>query len=214
MKIIKLFCSLIFIICLTACEITENEEMGVGDEVSKSSSYKEGEIVLTTESLKEILVVQVPHLGEPIPDGLILIVMDKNWSEGYFDDQNKVWRRMNVVLNTKGADICRFENSNIRDNLTGASIVEVDGDGVQRVLDQRIYSDDKLLLNNEIHYVKFTDGVVTELTLSKGGNIFVAKGSSFKEKSISSELDILEYVDLVSAALRGGLNCSVAPIDL
>ncbi len=212
MKIIKLFCSLMFIIFLTACDFlsktNENEDATVAGN-AQPLPYKEGEIVLRTESLKDILVVQIPHLGEPVPNGLILIVMDKDWGGGYFNNQNKVWHRMSAILNTKGADICRFDNSDRKDNHTAASIVEVEGNEVQRVMDRRIYSDDPLLLDSEIYYVKLTEGVVTELTLSKGGNIFLATGeeSSFEERSISSEINVLEYVDLVSASLMGGLNC-------
>ena len=213
MKIIKLFCSLMFIIFLTACDFlskTNKNENAVGNGNAQPLPYKEGEIVLRTESLKEILVVQIPHLEEPVPNGLILIVMDKDWGGGYFNNQNKVWYRMSAILDTKGADICRFDKSVRKENHTAASIVEIEGNEVQRVMDQRIYSDDPLLLDSEIYYVKLTEGIVTELTLStKNGNIFLATGevSSFKERSISSEINVLEYVDLVSASLMGGLNC-------
>ena len=199
----RLFWSLTFIVYLAGCSGWLSKER---EQDSDISLYKTGWIVLKTESLRNILVFQSPHLKEPFPDGVLLAVMDLDWAKDG-GGGNKVWSRMKSILDRGGEGICNFDPTSDKQNLTGAMIVEFEADRIQRVIDHNIYSDHPQLLNSEVYHVKFTEGVVTELGLSKGRDIFLAKGgvNSFRAKTPEG-IDLLEYVELVSAS-QIGLSC-------
>ena len=209
MKIIKLFWILVFTVFLSACGFLSGDQEV--DPNAESSLYKTGQIVLKTTTNKSILVAQIPHPKEPLPGGVILFIMDKEWAED--GGRNKVWARMKSVLQGGGEDICRYDSAGKRD-LTGATIVEFGEYAVQKiVIDQGIYSNNPELLGAEVHYVGFTGGVLTELSLSKGNSVFLAKGEVNSLKKLGMNVDdMLEYVDLVRASQRGGLRCVPEPL--
>ena len=198
----KLFWSLAFIVYLASCDWLSKED---SEQTPDTNLTKTGWIVLQTESLRNILVFQIPHPKEPFPDGVLLAVMDLDWAKN--EGSNKVWLRMKSVLNRGGEGICIFDPTSDKQNLTGAMIVEFEADRIRRVIDDEIYSDNPQLLNSEIYHVKFTEGIVTEVGLTKNRDIFLAKGDvkSF-QANIPENIDLLEYVELVSAS-QIGLNC-------
>ena len=199
----KLFWSLTFIVYLAGCSWLSKED---SEQASNISLYKTGWIVLKTESLRNILVFQIPHPKEPFPDGVLLAVMDLDWAKDG-GGGNKVWSRMKSILDRGGEGVCNFYPTSDKRNLTGAMIMEFEADRIQRVIDRNIYSDNSQFLNSEVYHVKFTEGVVTELGLSKSRDIFLAKGDvkSFQAKTPAG-IDLLEYVELVSAS-QIGLSC-------